>query len=200
MAKKINVLSKEPLHEGYLQIYKYNFTIPSLSSSPKLVSLKGREIVHTRDSILVLIYAPLIDSFILCKEFRAGVFCNTSKDDSFIFECVSGTIDKMSTPEDTAYKEVYEETGLKVDSMELIASVYKSPGLTTEKTNIYYAEFIGRPQEGLHGLQDEGEEILTQVLQREKVYVLMDAMKIIDAATLIALYWFRAKYNEKEKL
>ncbi|WP_058533700.1 NUDIX domain-containing protein [Legionella saoudiensis] len=198
MDQKIRLTAKEPLHEGYLQVYKYNLEIPSFSPSKKLISLEGREVVHSNDSILVLIYAPLIDSFILCKEFRAGVFCNTNRDDPFILECVSGTIDKNSNPEETAYREVHEESGLVVEHVQHIASVYKSPGLMTEKTHIYYAEFFGTPEEGLHGLKDENEELLTQVLLREKVYMLMDTMKIIDAATLIALYWFRAKYHNKK--
>jgi ADP-ribose pyrophosphatase len=193
----IKVLTKKAIHEGYIQVFKYDLDIPSLGSSQELISLKEREIVHSNDSILVLIYAPLIDSFILCKEFRAGVFCNTSQEDSFILEGVSGTIEKSSTPEETAYKEVYEETGLKIERLELIASVFKSPGLMTEKAYIYYAEFTGEPEVGLHGLKEENEELLTQILPRAKVYSLMDTMKIIDAATLIALYWFRAIHKEK---
>jgi ADP-ribose pyrophosphatase len=193
MTKEIKLLTKETIYEGYLRVYKYNLEIPSLDSSHKSISFKERELVHSRDSVLVLIYAPMLDSFVLCKEFRIGVFCNTSRDDPFILECVSGTIDKNASPEETALKETYEETGLKIDGVELIATVYKTPGLMTEKTYIYYVEYAGTPEEGLYGLEEEGEEILTQVLAREQVYSLMDAMKINDAATLIALNWFRAK-------
>lgn len=195
MTNTIKQIGKETLYKGYLQLYKYDLEIPILSSAQKSIQLTGREIVGSRDSVLVLIYAPLLDSFVLGKEFRLGVFCNANKDEPFILECVSGTIEINSSPEETAYREAYEETGLKIANLELLTAVYKSPGLITEKTYIYYAECPGIPEEGIHGLQDEHEEILSQIVPREEVYALMDAMKIIDAATLIALMWFRAKQN-----
>lgn len=200
MTSTIKQRGKETLYEGYLQLYKYDLEIPSLSLSEKSIQLTEREMVHSRDSVLVLIYAPRLDSFVLAKEFRLGVFCNADPDEPFVLECVSGTVDKNSNPEETARKEAYEETGLKVAHLELLATVYKSPGLMTEKTYIYYTEFPGSPEEGIHGLQEEHEEILTQILPRTEVYVLMDAMKIIDAATLIALMWFRIKYEGKMDL
>lgn len=197
MTGTIQQLGKETLHEGYLQLYKYDLSIPSLSSAEKSRQLTGCEMVHCSDSVLVLIYAPLLDSFVLAKEFRLGVFCNVNCDEPFILECVSGTIDKNHSPEETARRETYEETGLKVAHVELLATVYKSPGLMTEKTYIYYTEFPGRPEEGIHGLQEEHEELLTQILPRKEVYALMDAMQIIDAATLIALMWFRMQQKER---
>lgn len=192
MAKIIKQLACHKLYEGYLQLAKYDLEIPSLANAEHSLCLNEREMVHTRDSVLVLIYAPHADCFVLGKEFRLGVFCNTNGDDPFILECVSGTIEKNSNSEECARNEAYEETGLKIDTLELIATVYKSPGILTEKTYIYYAEFMGELQEGIYGLKEEHEEILTQWLPRTDIYTLMDKMKIMDAATLIAFNWFRA--------
>jgi ADP-ribose pyrophosphatase len=188
----IKQFTEELLHQGYLALYKHDLQIPSLANPQQTIFLKDRELVHSKDSILVLIYVPEMDSFVLCKEFRVGVFFNKNKEDPFIWECVSGTIEAHATPEKTAIKETYEETGLTIDKVTLIAQAYKTPGLMTEKVFIYYAEYAGQPIEGVYGLKEEGEEILTQVLMREQVYALMDAMSIQDAATLIALNWFRA--------
>lgn len=191
MIKKATTIAKEKLHDGYLKLYQYELEIPSLTIKKSSINLKKREIVHCANSIAVLIYVPTIDSFVLCQEFRVGVFFNSSNDDPFVLECVSGTIDKNWGPEETARKEMVEETGLAADTLETIAIVYKSPGLMTEKTYIYYTEVKNTPKSGLYGVEDE--EILTHIIQREKVYGLMDEMKIIDSATLIALNWFRAK-------
>jgi len=35
---------------------------------------------------------------------------------------------------------------------------------------------------------------MTYIIPRKEVYELMDAMKIVDAATLITLNWFRVGY------
>jgi ADP-ribose pyrophosphatase len=191
MSKTVKLLSKKKLYEGYLHLSKCDLELQSLASSESFI-LKEREIVSSRDSVHVLIYAPKADCFILGTEFRLGVFCNDNKDDPYILECVSGAIEKNSNPKATAYKEISEETGLTIDALELIASVYKSPGLMTEKTYIYYAEYRGALHEGIYGVKEDQEEILTHWFPRLEVYTLMDAMKIMDSATLIGLTWFRA--------
>ncbi|CDZ76867.1 ADP-ribose pyrophosphatase [Legionella massiliensis] len=191
MNKKIKIITKEAIYKGYLQLYNYDLEIPSFDAEKEHIASKKREIVQTYDSVLVLVYAPMLDSLVMCREFRPGVFFNASQDDPFVFECVSGTIDSNKTPEETAKIEVYEEAGLRVDSLKLIAQAYKSPGILTEKMYIYYAEVNGAPKSGIHGVGDE--EILTQIIPRKKIYDLMDEMKIVDGATLIALNWFRAR-------
>ncbi len=192
MNKKIKTIYKESMYKGYLQLYTYDLEIPSFDAKKGAVRSKKREMVKSADSVLVLIYAPMVDSLVMCQEFRPGVFFNTNQDDPFILECVSGTIDEDKSPEEIAKKEVYEETGLTIDAVKIIASAYKSPGLLTEKTYIYYAEVNGTPEAGLHGVGDE--EIMTHIIPREKIYALMDKGQIIDAATLIALNWFRHAY------
>ncbi|KTC86880.1 NUDIX domain-containing protein [Legionella brunensis] len=191
MSRKAKYTLKEKSYEGYLKITKYDLEIPSFNSSIAFIKATNRELVHSADSILVLIYVPENDSFLLCQEFRIGVYFNDSQDDPFILECVSGTIDKNSGPEETARKEVFEETGLSVKRLIPIAITYKSPGLMTEKCYIYYTEVAGIPKTGIYGVQGE-EEIKTQLVMRAKVYQLMDEMAIKDSATLIALNWFRA--------
>lgn len=197
MAKKTKSILKEKLYEGYLKLYTYDLEIPSLNSKKSYVHVKNREVVHSSDSILVLIYAPAIDSFVLCQEFRVGVFFNANREEPFILECVSGTIDNNCEPEETARREVFEETGLQIDTLKTIAFAYKSPGILTEKTYIYYTEIKDTPNIGLYGVDDE--EIMTHIIQREKVYELMDTMKIVDSATLIALNWFRVKQEKLVK-
>lgn len=196
MTKKAKSTAEEKLYEGYLQLYKYDLEIPSLNHKKAYINLKKRELVHSADSILVLIYAPAIDSFVLCQQFRVGVFFNENQDDPFILECVAGTIDNHCSPEKTARREVYEETGLEIGTLTAIAVAYKSPGLMTEKTYIYYAKVQGIPKSGLYGVDDE--EIMTHIIKREKIYKLMDGMKIIDSATLIALNWFRANQEAQK--
>lgn len=193
MNKKIKTITKEAIYKGYLQLYKYDLELPSFKDEKSPIKSKKREIVQTYDSVLVLIYAPKIDSLVMCREFRPGVFFNIGQEeDPFILECVSGTIDSDKKPDETAKIEVHEETGLTVDTVELIATAYKSPGILTEKMYIYYTEVSGVPESGLHGVGDE--EIMTHIISRETIYQLMDEMKIIDAATLIALNWFRVRH------
>lgn len=193
---QVKLIARKHLYDGYLSFDKYRLQIPSLHPHKETLILDDQEVVHTADSVLVLIYAPKIDSFVFCKEFRPGVFFNNPDDDPFILQCVAGTIEANETPADTAVKEVKEETGITIDDIKLIASVYKSPGIITEKTCLYYAECSDSPQAGLYGVGEE--EIETTIISRKKTFALMDEYKILDAATLLALNWFKAYFHDKK--
>ena len=191
---KTKILAKKSLYSGFTQLYEYNLEIASLNPQKQYLQPCTREILHCYDAVVVLIYAPEIDCFVLCKEFRVGVFCNeNNNDEPYIFECVAGMIDENKSPIDTAKQEVYEETGLKVNKLQQIAKVYSSPGHLTEKIYIYYAEIAGIPQNGFYGLAAASEEIETHIIKREEVYKMMDEMQILDSQSLLALNWFRVK-------
>lgn len=192
MKDKVKVISKECLYDRYIKLLTYDIDVPSLNPEKKFMRLKNRDLVKTHDSVHVLLYSPQIDAIVFCEEFRMGVYFNDNQQNPFILQCVAGTMEKGDTPEQTAIKEVREETGLEVNQLDLIADVYKSPGILTEKSYLFYAQLKAIPESGLHGLGDE--EIKTHIISRKKVYQMMDDFKFVDSATLLALNWFRCKF------
>lgn len=193
--KKARILEATQYYKGFNQFSVYNIEAPSLNPQNEHLYLKNREILHCSDSVIVLIYAFKIDSFVFCQQFRPGIFFNPSEDDPFPLECVAGSIEKDHSPEKTAQREVYEEAGLEVKDLRKIIEAYTSPGNITEKTHIFYARIEEVPQSQLGGLESEGEEILTHIIKRKEVYRMMDDMKINDLKTLMALNWFRFNFN-----
>ncbi|KTD21441.1 NUDIX domain-containing protein [Legionella israelensis] len=193
--KKGRILEATQYYEGFNQFSVYNIEAPSLNPQKNYIHLNKREILHCSDSVIVLIYASEIDSFVFCQQFRSGIFFNPSEDDPFPLECVAGSIEKNHSPEETAYQEVREEAGLEVGHLREIMVAYTSPGIITEKTHIFYVTVKEVPQSQLGGLESEGEEILTHVIKREDVYQMMDNMKINDVKTLLALNWFRREFS-----
>lgn len=189
MDKSTRIVTEQQVYKGHHVFLTAVIEVPKLRSEGTTYQIK-REMLKTKDSVLVLLYAPTIDSFIFCQQFRTGVFFNDAGEDPFLLECVAGAIDEGS-PEDTARKEVFEETGIKITSLSKIASVYKSPGIVTEKGHIFYAEVAGVPESGFFGVDDE--DIKTHVISKNDVYKLMDEMRILDISTLMALIWFRGR-------
>lgn len=189
---KAHILSKKLQYDGFVQIYAYDLKVGSLEPTQNPERRIQREVIHCSDAVSVLIFAPEIDSFVLCREFRVGVFLNQAQDDPYILQAVAGMVDKDKKPEEIALMEIKEEAGLEAGELTHIATAYTSPGRMTEKTYCYYTEVKGIPQNGLHGLPEEHEEIATCVLKREAVYKMMDELKIRDSMTLLALNWFRA--------
>ena len=194
MKNTIKVLAKKSLHQGYFDLYQYDLKIPSLAEKNKSIFHEKRELLQTPDSVLVLLYAPSTDHFVFCEEFRIGIQFNAdAHNNPFLIQCVAGTIENDEQPQETAVKEVQEETGIVVDKLERITSVYKSPGILTEKSYLYYGEIVGEPKAGIYGIGSE--EIKTHLISRKEVYHRMDNEQIHDAATLIALQWFRLYQN-----
>lgn len=190
MTRKANVLTEKKIHKGYFSVSTFEIEASSLNPKKKLLHFE-RDVMLCNDSVMVLIYAKSIDSFVFCQQFRPGILLNKGKDDPFVIGCVSGTIDQEKTSEEIACMEAWEEAGVKLDHIEKIATAYKSPGLMTEKMHFFYGETPSTPKSGYFGV--EGEDILTHVLPRDMVFSMMDEQKISDLGTLFLLNWFRAK-------
>ena len=193
MISAIKVIREEKLYDGFYKLTRYDIQVPSFHDNTCSLVIR-REILSCYDSVMVLIYAASLDSFVFVQQFRNGVFAHPQSDDPFIFECVAGMIDSSLSPEDIARKEVFEETGIQVKSLQKIALTYKSPGMITEKCHLYLAAITAMPNVGIYGVEDE--EIKTHVIPRKQTYKMMDDMQIVDSETLLALNWFRANHRE----
>ncbi|KTC64976.1 ADP-ribose pyrophosphatase (plasmid) [Legionella adelaidensis] len=191
-ARKAIICSEKQIFKGYFSVNKYEIKADNLDPDKKPLHFE-REVMISRDSVMVLIYATTVDSFVFCQQFRPGVFLNKSNDDPYFIECIAGTIDKEKSPQEIACLEVKEEAGLEVTKLEKIATAYRSPGLMTEKTHYFYAQTEDEPKAGYYGV--ESEDILTHVVSREKTFSLLEECKILDTGTLLMLNWFRANKN-----
>lgn len=189
-----NILNENKIYSGFLKLFKYDLEVSSLKPEKESLNFLQREIVRSLDAVHVLLYSSEKESFLLCKEFRAGPLMNQHNDHPFLLTIVSGAIEKNETPEQAAYKEVLEETGIKAPPLEAIAQVYKSPGITTEKAYFFYGEITESIKTGIFGIGDE--EIQTQLLSRTKAMAMLDEGRILDGATWMALTWFRSFHGK----
>lgn len=195
MPARAKMISCKTLHEGYCKIRDVTLEVPSLAEGSPAREMR-RELMICTDAVMVLVYIPTADSFLLAQEFRAGVACNVNgAEDPLIWQCIAGAIDKDLSPEDIARAELEEEAGIDASALPLtpVTIAYSSPGRTTEKVYLYLAELAAPPQTGLYGLIDHGEEIRTALFTRAQVYDMLDQGKIIDSASQLALNWFRAR-------
>ena len=92
-------------------------------------------------------------------------------------------------PEEVVKREALEEAGLTIKSCKFITNYLVSPGGTTEQIDLFIADVDSSLAGGIHGLEDEGEDIRVHVLPRETAYQWVIDGKINNAATIIALQW-----------
>ena len=100
-----------------------------------------------------------------------------------IYELPAGKINKGEDPMETAKRELKEEGGIIANKLELMFTIYPTPGYTEEKIYLYKAlEFVFDKQS-----LDDGEFLSCHWIEKEKLKDMIEKGEIKDAKTLIAL-------------
>ena len=160
----------------------------------------SRELFKRHDAVGVLLYDPLLDAVALVEQFRIGVFgsdvARKNHQSPWILELVAGLIDKEEVPVEVARRESFEESGIIVEDIEPVGEYYSSPGGSNE----YFYSFIGRADlthaGGIHGLENESEDIKVHLIQLHELWSKLDQGLLINAHTLIAVQWLKLHYQE----
>jgi nudix-type nucleoside diphosphatase (YffH/AdpP family) len=140
------------------------------------------------DSVAMLLHDPEKDCLLLCEQFRAPTL---DKDSGWLVEVPAGVLESGEDPAECANRETIEETGYAPRLLRRIACVYLSPGASSERIHLFYAEVSLGDQIGTGGgLMEEGEDIRLIQLPVEEAFAKATAGEIQDAKTLIAIQWF----------
>ena len=156
------------------------------------------------DGAAVLLYDPNEDCVILMRQFRYPVFANMTRaqvtevdpSKAWVFEVVAGSVTAGEDHLEVACRELLEEAGYQVSGkLEPISTFYVSPGATTEKIVLLFAE-VSRSDRVAHGGGvDEGEDIEIVELALDTALAMIDRGEIFDAKTIIALQWLARRLN-----
>ncbi len=133
-----------------------------------------REIVVHPQVIGVL---PILEDgrIIFVRQYRKAA-------ERILLEIPAGGIDDGETPEDAVRREMIEETGYRVGTLERLCSFYTSPGFTTEYMYLYQATGLtpGEPTETT-------DQIEVVPLSVEEAVARYRAGETADAKTILAL-------------
>lgn len=182
----------EVLYQGYLRVERHTYATEKYSG--QMSEPVTREILRSGAAAVVLLYDAAKDSFILVEQFRTGAYLNGFAD-CWLLECVAGMIDPGETPEETAAREVEEETGCRVGRLERIGQFLTSPGITDETVTIFVGAAEVAQAGGVHGKASEAEDIQTRILSRNEALAALDRGEVVNIVTQTALLWF-ARHGE----
>lgn len=116
------------------------------------------------------------NKIILVKQFRKAI----EKD---LIEIPAGKLEKGEEPENAIRRELKEETGYEVISLQYITQFYTSPGFSDEAGYLYFAKLGNQGEKCL----DEDEDIdLIECSFEEALQMIQDG-KIQDAKTILAI-------------
>jgi ADP-ribose pyrophosphatase len=145
------------------------------------------------DSVAVLVHDVARNEVVLARQFRYPALANSNEgSDGWLLELPAGGIDQGEDAEHAARREVQEEVGVRVASLERIATFFVSPGGTSERNILFYATTGDSGGTG-GGIMDDGEHIqIVRMPVGDFVRQCLDNT-LRDVKTLVAGYWLQAK-------
>lgn len=182
---QFKVDEQKPLYRGF---YKMDHLTVSHERFDGRTMTIERELMDRHDAVCLLLVDFKADRFVFVEQFRVGAL---REDNPWLIEMVAGLIDKDEQPEEVARREAIEEAGVKVGRMEFISRYLPSPGGTSERVHLYVGEVDSSTAAGIHGLDDEGEDIRVHTPTISEAYDWLEQGKIINAASIIALQWLK---------
>ncbi|MCP8465127.1 NUDIX domain-containing protein [Pseudomonas sp. ZM23] len=146
-----------------------------------------RELFVRHDAVCVLPYDPQRDEVVLVEQFRVGAM--DAGVNPWLLELVAGLIDKDEVPEEVARREAVEEAGLTLGSLWPISQYLPSPGGSNELVHLFVGRCDSSTATGIHGLEEEGEDIRVHVMPFEGALQAVRDGRINNAASMLALQW-----------
>jgi ADP-ribose pyrophosphatase len=142
-----------------------------------------REVVHHPGAAAVLTMTE-DERVVLTRQFREAVR-------TVLLEIPAGIYDvEGERPEDTARREVLEETGYRVTSLDRLGLIHTSPGFVDETIDLFLAEAerTADPEAGIE---------IVELSLEEAVGLVLDG-RIVDAKTAVAIMlgWARLRGGE----
>lgn len=184
-ANDVKVLNKRPLHQGFFKatLFRLQHRLFAGGWSEEI----EREVMDRGHAVVVLPYDVERDQVVMLEQFRIGALATSET--PWLIELVAGMTDTEESVEAVAHRELDEEAGLQAERMTFALSYLSSPGGLTERIYIYIAKVDASSASNFGGLASEHEDIRVQAVAREDVLALLEAGKIDNAATVIALQY-----------
>lgn len=157
--------------------------------------VQKRLVFERGDSIAVLLLNTDSNSLLLVEQFKVPALIARRRDDpsttdGWIVETVAGMIDANETPEAAAIRETLEETGFRIREPQLIARLFASPGGTSERIFLYFAEVRDHDRLAPGGGVDD-EDIKVLQMPVGELFDRLAQGSIEDPKLLIAAYWLK---------
>lgn len=193
MIKEFKVNKREVAYKGFFRLEKYQLqhTLYKGGWSNKIT----RELFMRGNCVAVILYDPVRDEIVLIEQFRAGAVLRPEQ--AWLVEIVAGAIEPGETAEEVAYREAVEEAGCEIEEIMLIKEFYTTPGGSSERISLFCAKVDTSDVGGVHGLDDEDEDILVSVATLDEAYQMVESGRIESGIPIIAIQWL---YINREKI
>jgi nudix-type nucleoside diphosphatase (YffH/AdpP family) len=154
-----------------------------------------KEVIVRGDAASVLPYDAERRCALVVRLFRAPVAAVTDRLASE--EACAGMLDPGEAPEAAMKREAMEEMGVRLETLEPVATVWPTPGILTERVSLYLAPYgpADRIAEG-GGVPEEHEGITVVERPLAELAADADAGRILDGKLLMLTQTLRLRRPE----
>ena len=181
----VQIIERETCFRGFYSLDRLR--LRHLQFSGEIGPTLSRELFIRHDAVCVLPYDPQRDEVVLIEQFRVGAMGRAAN--PWLVEMVAGLIDKDEQPEEVAHREAEEEAGLTFSALWPITQYFPSPGGSTEFVHLYLGRCDSSGAGGVHGLEEEAEDIRVSTWAFEDALQAVRDGRISNAPSIIALQW-----------
>lgn len=184
-ARDVRVLDDQTVWSGHFSVRRLTLQHRQFAggwSAPIL-----REVFERGDAVAVLPYDPVSDSLVMIEQFRPGAL--RGNDSPWMLELIAGVVEAGESDEVVVHREAMEEAACELSDLVPIATVFPSAGACSEQVRLFCGRVSRAAIGGLHGLQDEGEDILVHSVPRAAALKMVADNRVPNGHTLIALQW-----------
>ncbi|SJM95327.1 ADP-ribose pyrophosphatase [Crenothrix polyspora] len=185
MKRQFEILNKEIVYKGFfrMEVYRLKHTLYAGGWSEEI----SRELFVRGSCIAVLLYDPDADKVVLIEQFRAGAMIRPER--AWLVEIVAGAIEEGETAEEVAFRESLEEAGCEIQELITINEFYTTPGGASERITLFCGRVDSAKIGGVHGLDEEHEDIWVRTVPFEEAYHMVQIGEIESAIPIIAIQW-----------
>lgn len=183
----IKILEKKTVYQGYFKMEQWRYQFRQFSgdwSAPVT-----RELFERGHAAAVLLYDPARDEVVLIEQCRLGPI--VVGENPWMIEVVAGIIDEGETADDVVIREAKEEAGVDIVSPTFINRFFATPGGSSEQVSLYWAKVDASTADGIHGLDEEQEDIKVIVWPSERAFAAVADGEINNAISIVALQWLQ---------
>ena len=191
----VELIEKQVAFRGYFQIDRLRLRFPLYEGG--MSREVDREVLERGQVAAVLLVDPDRDCVVLIEQFRPGPYA--AGEQPWLIEAVAGIIEGRESAEEMARREAREEANCEITDLFPIMRFFTSPGASTESVALFCGRVDSSDAGGVHGLEEEGEDIRVLVVPVMEALSLLHEGKIVNAKTIIALQWLASNYDKVKK-
>lgn len=191
MTRKVIIHSTSRLLDDYFKVDEVKFSYERFDGS---MSEPVRRLVYERgESVAAVVFNVDSRHVVLTEQLRIPTY---AAGPGWMIELVAGIVSEHETAEEALRREVREEIGYEIDRLVPLGSVYLSPGGSSERVSIFYAQVNDRSKvDRGGGLPSEGEDIRVVEFDLDELREGTVLARIQDAKTLIGINWMLSRID-----